>query len=509
MFTGGTAFVVGTALISSEENILAQQLTKEGVNPFVLTVNAHDGTFTIPLHGGGNAPDWIVDWGDNVITRVHYRSDAAHDYKTPGTYQIKIYPATAGTAKTATASAWLLPYGFSAYDDTQPAPAAGANSLANRQKVIHVDGVIVPEMVGTAAELAAGKVGNGACEHWFCGCTNLTMSDTFTFAGWEKITEVGGGFCHGMFKFCSGNNFKMGSAFNLPQNIQTIRSAGARYRYPNWNQVPAYAFCCAMFFGCSGSSFNMNKVFTLPQSLNMTGAWFCTGMFRDCSGDAFTMGAAFNLPQKITHILPSDPSKMMGHVCESMFYNCKGAAFTMNSIFQTPQNLEHGWVQTFARMFFQCMGNAFTMNSLFTLPQNMQKAYSGLAYQMFQNCKGAAFTMNSVFKAPPNLALSVNGYNHLGFTFYGCGSKSGSAFQVNSVFVLPAVPQTHLNTTYGEDGTTIKNRGAYFQTFAGVTQTQNRLAESIIGTNPVPIASRETFGTGFTDRDSIDANWRG
>jgi hypothetical protein len=337
------------------------------------------------------------------------------------------------------------------------------------------------------------------------------MSDTFTFSGWENITEVGGGFCFGMFLYCSGKDFTMGKKFNLPQNIRTIGRNGAKDRVPEWHQIPAYAFCTAMFGGCSGSSFNMNEVFTLPQSLAMTGAWFCSGMFRNCSGNAFTMGQAFNLPQNVTRIAEMGNENMMGHVCESMFYNCRGNAFTMNDIFQTPQNLAHGWVQTFSRMFFQCRGAAFNMNAIFTLPQGMKKSYSGLAQSMFYQCDGAAFTMGSAFKAPPNVVHAAGtGQNHLRGCFQRC---NGAAFQVNDVFVFPTLTTSHLNATYNEPdeegNDTIKNAGAYYQTFEGITKPQHRTAASIIGGNPVPAAPRNAFGIGFPDWSRIDAYWSG
>ena len=471
-----------------------------GIDPLKLTVNAHDGEFVLPSSGTGIL-DWIVDWGDGQVTRVRHLPDTFHNYTAPGTYQIKIYPPTAA------ATAWLLPFGFSAYDDDQPAPATGANSLANRQKVIQVDGVLVPKMFGTAAQIASGAVGDGVCNHWFCGCTNLTMSDTFTFAGWENITEVGGGFCHGMFKLCSGNDFTMGATFNLPQNIQRINRAGAKYRTYNWRQIPAFAFCCEMFYRCKGVKFNMNDIFTLPQTLIMTGAWFCTNMFRGCSGVAFTMGKSFNLPQNLTKIQEPEVTTTYGHVFENMFFGCSGKAFNMNKIFNMPQGLRHGLLQTGTRMFLNCSGNAFTMNEIFNLPQAMMNTGQGMAQQMFAGCKGNAFTMNKVFKIPPHLVAKIHSAAHFcSHTFAGC---SGPVFQVNNVFVFKTLTVTELNKERtNSNGNTILE-GAYMNTFSGCTTPQTRTAASIIGNNPTPTVPHNTFGTGFPDRNSIDANWRG
>ena len=469
-----------------------------GVDPFMLTVNAHDGEFIIPTSGAGTL-DWIVDWGDDVVTRVRTLSDTAHNYKTPGTYQIKVYPSTAS------ATAWLKVYGFSGYNDNHPAPETGANSLANRQKVIHVDGKIVPKMIATAAEIAANSVGNGVCGRWFFGCTNLTMSDDFTFSGWENITAVGGQFCYEMFRNCSGNQFKMGRSFNLPQNIRTI---GRNSAHVSINvQQEAHAFCLRMFQDCSGSSFTMNDVFTLPQTLIMTGAHFCVCMFRSCRGAAFMMGESFNLPQNITKIQEPEVTNEYGHVFESMFSSCSGKAFTMNKILNMPQGLRHGHLLMGARMFYNCSGNAFTMNALFNLPQVMTNTGNGLAYQMFAGCRGNAFTMNKVFRIPPHLIEKVYSAVHFfSQTFYGC---SGSAFQVNSVLVFKTLSAAELDIERKDSDGNATPRGAYRNTFSGCTTPQTRTAASIIGNNPTPTQPHNTFGTGFPDWNSIDPNWRG
>jgi hypothetical protein len=471
--------------------------TPPKVDPLMLTVNAHDGSFIIPSSGTGSL-DWIVDWGDTIITRVRNLAGTAHNYATPGTYQIKIYPSSA------TATAWLTIYGFSAYDKDHPVPEEGANSMANRQKVIRVDGVIVPRMVGTAAEIAANSVGNGVCGRWFFGCTNLTMSDHFTFAGWEDITAVGGQFCYEMFRNCSGNQFKMGKSFNLPQNIQTIGRDSALVSI-NWQQE-AHAFCLRMFQDCSGSSFTMNDVFTFPQTLIMTGAHFCFAMFNGCKGAAFTMGESFNLPQNVTKIQEPEVNREYGHTCESMFSGCSGKAFTMNKIFNLPQGLRHGHLQMGAQMFRNCSGNAFTMNAVFNLPQAMTNSGKGLAYQMFAGCKGTTFTMNQVFKIPPYLVEKVHNIgNFYAYSFAGC---SGPAFQVNNVFVFKTLSAAELDKERKDSKGNAILEGAYRNTFSGCTTPQPRTAASIIGSNPTPTLPHNTFGTGFPDWNNIDSNWK-
>ena len=468
-----------------------------GVEPFKLMVNAHDGLFIIPASGAGIL-DWIVDWGDDAVIRVRTLEDTVHNYKTPGTYQIKIYPSSA------TATAWLKRYGFSAYDNKHPAPEKGADSIVNRQKVVHVDGVIVPKMVATAAEIAANSVGNGVCGRWFFGCTNLTMSDDFTFAGWENITAVGGQFCYEMFRNCSGNQFKMGKSFNLPQNIRLIGRNSALTSI-NWQQE-AHAFCLRMFQNCSGSSFTMNDVFTLPQTLIMTGAHFCVSMFSGCRGAAFTMGEAFNLPQNITKIQEPEVTREYGHVFESLFSGCSGQAFTMNKIFNMPQGLRHGHLQTGTRMFQNCSGNAFTMNAVFNLPLAMTNTGKGLASHMFAGCKGNAFTMNKVFQIPPYLIAKIHSAaNFFAHTFAGC---SGPAFQVNNVFVFKTLTAAELDRERQDSSGNALREGAYRNAFSGCTTPQTRSAASIIGNNPTPSHPHNTFGTGFPDWNSIDANWR-
>jgi len=481
-------------------------------DPLILTVQTdindkNDSTFILPVRIGNN-PNWIVDWDDNQETPVTTAISRTHTYAKPGTYHIKIYPPSASSYK------WLSSFGTARgkhlkeggnplnNQDWHGDAAISEPSIQNNlDKIVGVDGVITPQMVATEVEIAEGKVGDGVCNHWFYGCRNLTMSDRFTFSGWESITEVGGGFCYGMFFGCSGDHFTMGSAFNLPQHIARIGSNGASYLSPNWNQTPAYAFCNCMFYGCRGANFNMNSVFTLPQTLIMTGAWFCTSMFQGCSGNAFTMGAAFNLPQTVTKIQAPEIDSMHGHVCQSMFHGCSGSSFNMNSIFQLPQLLKHGQGNTFQSMFHGCRGASFTMNSIFNLPQAMTNTNYSFASSMFSGCKGHAFTMNSVFNAPPfmtNTPAYSRGF--LSGLFYDC---TGTAFQVNKVFTFPTLSQAKLDDTSG--GLPFSNA------FYNCTRPQTRTAASIIGSNPVPTVPRNTFGkaTGFSDWDSIDANWRG
>jgi hypothetical protein len=400
-----------------------------GVDPLILTVNAHDGKFTIPVSNSNSYSfDWIIVWGDGQVSQAtNNTSKLTHVYTASGTYAIQIYPSSAS------ATGWLRRFGTTRGSHFNPETDRYEGDVAiptpsvqnNLDKIVIVDGVITPQMVATAVDIAQGKVGNSVCNHWFYGCRNLTMSDTFTFAGWEDITEVGGGFCYGMFFGCSSNNFTMGAAFNLSQNIQKIGGSGANYRYPNWHQVPAHAFCNCMFYGCSGANFNMNDVCSLPQTLIMTGAWFCTSMFRNCSGNAFTMGAAFNLPQNVTKLAAPENNRTMGHVCENMFRNCHGTAFNMNSIFQLPQGLLLGGLNTFFQMFGQCYGNSFTMNPIITLPQAMTDTSSGFANSMFSQCHGSGFQVGSAFKFPPLLSqATVDKSNNFLRVFYCWTNKT-------------------------------------------------------------------------------------
>lgn len=63
--------------------------TNEPFEPFSLTVNASDGTFTIPTNGTGY--DYTVDWGDGIIETGVGDGDKSHTYASSGQYKIKIY----------------------------------------------------------------------------------------------------------------------------------------------------------------------------------------------------------------------------------------------------------------------------------------------------------------------------------------------------------------------------------------------------------------------------------
>jgi len=448
-----------------------------GVDPFILTVRVgNNDSFTIPIRQQSVTMSWIVDWGDGQMNRVKTVPALTHPYTTAGDYRVRIYPATAS------ATNWLWNFGTArgSHWNSEANRTDGNTDVtdpavqANLDKIVGVDGVITPQMVASATDIAQGKVGDGVCSHWFFGCRNLTMSDTFTFSSdWNSITEVGGGFCYGMFMNCSGDQFTMGRAFNLPQNIQRIKSSGAIYLIPNWYQSPGYGFCTCMFYGCSGAAFNMNNVFTLPQTLIMLGAWFCESMFSGCSGNAFTMGAAFNMPQNITKLAAPEDNSGMGHVCENMFSQCSGAAFTMNSVFQLPQGLLKAGLNTFARMFTTCSGALFTMNNIFTLPQVMIDTSSGLANGMFSQCTGSGFQVGAAFRFPPLLTQQML-------------DMSGNLINVFHCWT---------NKTY---------------------HRQNRTIASIINGLPAPSSAKGTFHTydatqganRWSDWDSIDSNWR-
>lgn len=241
----------------------------------------------------------------------------------------------------------------------------------------------------------------------------------------------------------------------------------------------------------TGTSFTMNSVFNMPQGITAAGSSFAAGMFQNCSGGAFTMNSVFNMSQGIVTV-GSD-------FAASMFNGCTGNGFTMNAVFNLPQGIiTTASTQRFAQqMFSGCSGSAFTMNSVFNLPQGITAVNSDFARQMFSGCNGNAFTMNNVFNLPQGIT-TVN-YSFAQQMFYNC---TGTGFWVNGVFVFPALSDTELAKS-----------SVFYQTFYGVTKTQNRLASGIMGTNVnyTPSSDRQIFtgATGFSDRRYIPANWGG
>ena len=435
------------------------------VEPFRMTVNAHDGIFALPHHNGTHQNIGryvIVDWGDGNVhaTSVEsypsvahggHTSRVVHHYDEPGVYEIKIYPLSVEHAGS-DAKGWLsIDFSGANFQTTDPRHAMGQ---LNRDKVIQVGGKLTPSMFASSfvrgSELIVeGRVGFSAGYRMFQHCRNITMADDFGFSDeWDAITYVDGRFCTEMFKGCSGDNFTMGKSFNLPRNIIGVFNGSfplGVVDYPGSN----FWFCTRMFEGCSGAAFNMNDIFNLPPNFGSdgrtAGRQFCYEMFRGCSGDAFTMNDIFNLPQGI--ISAGDDTNSADLFCTGMFQDCFGAAFTMNDVFQLPPNLvtPNSWFCQ--SMFRNCRGDAFNMNAIFNIPQGITRINAPDSNQlmghfceaMFRGCSGDAFTMNDVFQLPQGLRDG-----HLGSfvgMFLGC---RGQAFNMNDIITLPqAMVQTN------------------------------------------------------------------
>ena len=464
-------------------------------------------SFAIPTSGygpyGGKSYNWDINWGDDsaglrVSGNSSIESDGiSHTYPIAGTYTITITPAES-------TDAWFNAFGF--YSNT-----IGANNDTNKAKVRAILSELTPLMTRTASQISGTDTSVPKLEwaHTFYECINLSTTGPGFSSSWNSITTTGEDFANSMFAGCSGDAFTMDDVFNLPQGITTVGHyfasrmfsgcSGAAFTMNNVFNLPQeittidYYFAAQMFLNCSGASFTMNNVFTMPQKITKGNHMFANYMFSGCSGAAFTMGNAFNLPAEITEI----GQKFTYY----MFSGCSGAAFTMNDVFNLPAGITtsmEGGFDFFCYMFSGCSGAAFTMNDVFNFPQGLTNDGAvNFALSMFSDCSGASFTMNSVFNLPQG--LTSEGYYFLIETFAGC---SGAAFKVNSVF-------TFLQSDYGKE---VKDHyHAYYRTFYGVTNIQERTAQSIIGALSDPEESRETFkaGTGFSDLDYIADYWGG
>jgi hypothetical protein len=134
-----------------------------------------------------------------------------------------------------------------------------------------------------------------------------------------------------------------------------------------------------MFLGLEGDNFKMGAAFTLPQDITSVGTQFCVYMFGSCTGDSFTMeGSAFNLPQRIISIVATDPDPASSF-CSSMFYGCNGSSFTMNDVFNLPPDLASVTSNFCQYMFFSCSGESFQVNEVFQFPQNIPDTWTTYA----------------------------------------------------------------------------------------------------------------------------------
>jgi uncharacterized repeat protein (TIGR02543 family) len=386
---------------------------------FTVQTTAANEQFCIPVSGylnGDNTEktyNWNIDWGDGAAREAASGGSAAnspgigHAYAVAGTYQITITPA-------GPPDAWLGAFGFS-YNDL------GANSQANKNRLVSVDSPIHPLMTRTRAQISGNTAPDYEWAYTFYQCQNpaFTMGPDFGFSPeWDGVTTAGDGFASAMFYRCSGNAFTMNSVFNLPQGVTTTGDG----------------FAGDMFRWCYGAAFTMNSGFNLPQGITTTGDNFAWTMLYGCSGDAFTMNSVFNLPQGIT----AAGDGFAG----AMFRECSGNAFTMNSVFNLPPGITTAGDDFASQMFLNC-SDAFTMNEVFNLPQGVITAGSAFASQMFFGCSGAAFLVNEVFTFPASGSFGSSAFER---TFsLGNGARTQTRTTA-SIINNRAAPSGEMNT---------------------------------------------------------------
>ncbi|MDR2767674.1 MAG: PKD domain-containing protein [Treponema sp.] len=232
-------------------------------------------TFSIPTSGMLNNPAvksyiWDIDWGDgqgaaHVTGTSADAGGISHTYANAGTYRITIRPA-------GVREAWLGAFGIS------PSESTGANSPANKTKIVSVDSPLTPPMTRTEAQIngTAAPPGN-EWAYTFAGCDHLAMGEDFRFSPqWDHITSAGNGFAASMFASCTG--LVMNGVFNLPQGMS---AAGDNFAY-------------SMFASCT--ALTMNGVFNLPQGMSAAGSYFAASMFINCNGGAFIVNDVFKFP---------------------------------------------------------------------------------------------------------------------------------------------------------------------------------------------------------------------
>jgi hypothetical protein len=252
----------------------------------------------------------------------------------------------------------------------------------------------------------------------------------------------------------------MSQGFNLPQEISGSVGDG---------------FAASMFFGCSGDNFEMSQGFNLPQEISgSVGREFASSMFFGCSGEKFTMVDGFNLSQDITQVSDGFAYRM--------FSECYGDAFNMSAVFTLPQGITSILLE---------YSNPAAVGEV--VPQGGYEAL-GFAFEMFKDCNGSLFTMNAVFNLPQSIT-SIEIYDNFAASmFSGC---SGSSFLINDEFKFQHFAESFVDID-----------GVFEKTFYGVTNTQTRIATSIINGNDPPTTGKQTFSNVFTDYDSLSEHWK-
>jgi hypothetical protein len=223
------------------------------VEEFLMTINTRQTntsatgttqtTFSVPV-GNAYAYNWLVEWGDGtsgVFSGVGSKTNGEvnHTYAVGGTYQIRITPA-------GSTDAWFRAFGRNTDWD-----GSGGSAAANMNKIVSPDSVLTPLMFGTAAEVAAGVLGDGILYYTFRGANGIafTMGANFGFSeSWNAIHTAGYQFASSLFQGVTSPVFNMNAVFNLPQGL-------------TGNQT---YFIRLIFHGVNGAAFQVNDIFTLP-----------------------------------------------------------------------------------------------------------------------------------------------------------------------------------------------------------------------------------------------------
>jgi len=260
-----------------------------------------DTTFSIPT-SGAFPYHWLIDWGDGNKetvsgTGVLASEGIPHTYTTPKAYQITITPA-------GSQNAWFRAFGFS----NTNAVASGANTTANRNKMVGPDSSLSVQMFANAG---ATYVSDFVGRYTFCICRGygFRLGADFRFRQeWNNVLTVGHYFGNNMFGSCATLK-SLPANFNLPKNLTTV----------------GWYFGSDMFYNCP-ALISLPDDFNIPQGITSVGQMFCNTMFLSCT-TLPKLPDNFNLPQGITTV--------DNYFCSNMFSNCH--ALVVNSKFRLPK----------------------------------------------------------------------------------------------------------------------------------------------------------------------------
>jgi hypothetical protein len=366
-------------------------------------------------------------------------------YESDGTSRIIIRP----HYRTARFYGWLRAFGF------HPRSPEAWSTRENKDKLLEAKATITPTMFCDRSTDA----GNYCMRYLFYGCRNLKLGSPFTFTeDWQTVTRAGNDF---MFK-----------AF---QGCESLDQFPIDYQEPQYFVNVGENFKAYKCYGCKNLR-NIGTINTEPPNLSSVSYGFEAFEYYGCENLVV-------LPEKYTEV---------AQIVSDKLYDFQMFKFAGCQALRT-------------------LPDRYTETNVVAVGDNYT------AYKFSES--GLEFLPK---RYSESLAITFIGKNCQAGKFSGCTRLTG--LPVHYTEIAPAnmdinfikwkfkdCPLLIINPNYRfpNFGVDINKRGVFEETFASEDGVpQNVTAGEIIGENITPTLPKRTFGTGFSDYDQLDENWR-